>query len=811
MELKRILLSKNIIICAVVLIIACCGFYIKAQGDNTYYDSSEYYNFKRETIELYKNCSIEQVIKDIDSRIEVFNIFFQLNTYVDIKASDLQQYMEFFAAEEQTYREEHPNEAAIYDEDSEAYSYENCSLEYTALLEVKAQLDYVDTYDEFLENIKIQAENMSSVSIFSDENSFSFRNITKTLEDYEGLEGIEVELGVDEPITTVLDYELVHYFMLIFIILLVTQLLSERKQGLWSIVHASSKGRMGLAVKRLGIIAVSISAIGVLLYGSLFAVSFSYYGGLSDVFRNVQSIAMFQNFTIAMPVWVFILVYIGVNIVSAILVTYFVWLIMSVIANSILAFATLGVIGAIEYAMYTFIPIQSNFSVFKCVNLFSFINPTETLIAYRNLNIFSMAVNRRMLCTVVLIVFFIMFALLCTIVNSRKKPVQSPGRIELIVIKISDNIVTLYRQLIEKLSPLGYELYKVLILQKGILILIVLAWYLISTINTNTIYYSRTGTYMNEFYENYSGVPGQEVNQYLDELNRELTEVYEEYNEAVKKYENGEITYDELFGASMKLDAYSAKQEVYLNISDSISYLQRLKEDRGISGWLLNDAGYRCLFDKDSRSVNHMHALISVFATVLILSGILSYEKKSETIKLVRSVSDGRQVIFKRKLLTSFIITGIIWAIVYGVEVYNIWQLYGFDCFGAPVQSLEFMYSFPLEISVGMYMLMIYFLRLIELVALSGILFAISSVCGYEVSMMASAAVLAVPGVLYIVGINVFKYVSVLEPLGLINIILTSGSELWWLLPVLLVIVLGAVGYGFSAYRWCVTGRRKNA
>lgn len=284
MELKRLLMSKNLIICAMVLVIACCGFYIKEQGDNTYFDASKYYNFKSETMNLYKNCSIEQARESINSRIERLDVFSQLGFYTDFKSDDIEYYLEYMADEEKEYRAEHSYEAAMYDANPNEYDSMKYSMIYTALHEVKAQIDYVDTYDEFLENIKVQAENMSSVSIFSKANSFSSRNIEKTLVDYEGLEGTELALGIDEPVTTVMNYELVHYFMLIFIILLVTQLLSERKQGLWSIVHAAPMGRARLAVRRLGIIAVSISAIGILLYSSLFVVSSINLSGPSFIY-----------------------------------------------------------------------------------------------------------------------------------------------------------------------------------------------------------------------------------------------------------------------------------------------------------------------------------------------------------------------------------------------------------------------------------------------------------------------------------------------------------------------------------------------
>ncbi|MBQ9885880.1 MAG: hypothetical protein IJM37_03350 [Lachnospiraceae bacterium] len=811
MEFRRIILSRNLIICAVVLIALCCGFYVKEQGDNSWFGTKQYYDFKSETVNMYKACTVPQARESINSRLDILNVFSQLDMYSSFKADMPMEYKEYYADEEKEYRQKNAFFADIYDSNPAKYSYQKYSMIFTALTEVKNQVDYVDTYDEFLENIKKQAQNMSTVSIFSKENSFSLKNIEKTLKDYDGLEGIKLKLGIDEPVTSVMNYSLVHFLMLVFIILLVSRLMSERKQGLWSMVYAAPKGRAVLALRRLGIISAGISIMGVLLYGSLFATAFWYYGGLEDIYRNIQSIEMFRNFIIAMPVWAFILLYIAVNIVCSILVALVVWIILSLISNTVPAFATLGIIGAAEYVMYKFIPIQSNFSILKCVNLFAFIDPTETLITYRNLNLFSLAINRRRLCTIVLVVLLVVFSIVCVRINARKKPVQSLGRFEIFILKLVDRLVSLYRRIIERLSPVGHELYKILILQKGILVLVVLAWYLISTINTSTIYYSRAGTYINEFYEKYSGRPGVAVNRYLEKLENEINDVYEEYAKLNEGYEKGEVTYDELFDASMKLNAYSAKEEACSAIRSKTYYLQMLEMERGIKGWLLNDAGYKCLFDEDSRNVNNTHALLALFAVVLMLSGVFSYEKKSGTVCLTRSAYGGRKLIFKKKLAAAAIITFIIWLIVYGIEIYNVARMFGLDCFGAPVQSLEFMYSFPFKINIGMYMFMVYFIRLLELLALGGIIMAVSAVLDYEVSIMASAAALVIPGVLYVAGITAFRYISVIDPLGLVNLISSSGAGLWWLVPVIFILLLGIAGYIYAAFRWCVTGRIRNA
>lgn len=810
MELRRVLFSKKIVICIIVLVIISTGFYIKEQNDSFYYNRDAYVDLKARTVELYKECSSEQASASLASRLERLDVFGYLGMYASMKSDDINYYNEFYAEEETAYRKQYPELAKIYDSNPNKYDMQKYSMVYEVLLAVQSQADYINTYDEFLENIKIQAERMTSVSIFSKENSFSMRNIEKTLKAYDGLEGIQLAIGIDEPVTTVMEYDLIHYIMLIFIIVLVSALLAERKQGLWSIIHASSAGRGRLAVRRLGVIAVSISVAGVLLYGSLFAAAFGYYGGISDIYRNIQSIGMFQNFVNAMPVWAFILLYIAVNIISAVLVAYIVWFIMSVISNTILAFATLGIVGAVEYVMYMFIPIQSNFSLLKCVNIFAYINPTDTLVSYRNINLFSLAVNRRNLCAVLLIVLLIVFAALCVMVNAGKKPVQSLSRIEILVVRMADRLVSLYRKGIEKLPPVGFELYKILILQKGIIVIAVLAWYLISSINTNQIYYSREDMMLKEFYQNYSGSPGMGAERYLNRLEEEVNAVYEEYNEASEQYKNGEIDYDELSQKSMKLDAFSVKESVVYRIRDKMFNLEMLRDDRGINGWLLDDSGYQCLFGENSKKTNNLHALLAVFATVLTLAGVFSYENKSGTMKLVRSVYGGRSHFYRKKMLTAFLLVGVIWVTVYGVEIYNVCQMYGLDCFGAPVQSLEFMYSFPFKINIGMYMFMVYFLRFIELLAVSGIVFAVSAFTGYEVSVMLAAAILVVPGALYMAGIEIFGYMSVIKPIGIVQQILSSGSSAVWVMPVLAVILSGIFGYMLAFYKWCVTGRRRN-
>lgn len=113
---------------------------------------------------------------------------------------------------------------------------------------------------------------------------------------------------------------------------------------------------------------------------------FLLYGGIGDVFRSVQSIQEFQNFVFPMSVLGFIAFYVFISALSQFVLILFVWLIISLIRTINIALGFAGVILAVEFTLYKLLPIQSNLSILKCVNLFCFVDPTTEVAKYHNLN-----------------------------------------------------------------------------------------------------------------------------------------------------------------------------------------------------------------------------------------------------------------------------------------------------------------------------------------------------------------------------------------------------------------------------------------
>ena len=59
------------------------------------------------------------------------------------------------------------------------------------------QYDYIEKYPSYLDTVQEQAQRMKKFSIFSEEDSFSYRNIQKTGEDFEKIKNRPLEAGIE--------------------------------------------------------------------------------------------------------------------------------------------------------------------------------------------------------------------------------------------------------------------------------------------------------------------------------------------------------------------------------------------------------------------------------------------------------------------------------------------------------------------------------------------------------------------------------------------------------------------------------------
>lgn len=96
------------------------------------------------------------------------------------------------------------------------------------------------------------------------------------------------------------------------------------------------------------------------------------------------------------------------------------WFIILFIQSKSISLGIAGIIFAVEFSFYKFLPIQSNIAVLKCLNLFYFINPMEDVIRYCNLNSFFFVINLFWLVVISAIIAALLFASLSILIAAKK-------------------------------------------------------------------------------------------------------------------------------------------------------------------------------------------------------------------------------------------------------------------------------------------------------------------------------------------------------------------------------------------------------
>lgn len=161
--------------------------------------------------------------------------------------------------------------------------------------QLQEQYGYLLDHQNYLDKIDANAKLLQSVSLFSDPDSVAYKNTVKTAEDFEKMRTVQVSAGHDLAVTEFFTDKWTDYSILILVCVVCGSFVGERKEGLFSMIHAASGGRMRMALKRTGILlAAAWIGTGALVGSRILLCGWEYHG-LGEWGRVLQSIPMFQN------------------------------------------------------------------------------------------------------------------------------------------------------------------------------------------------------------------------------------------------------------------------------------------------------------------------------------------------------------------------------------------------------------------------------------------------------------------------------------------------------------------------------------
>ena len=361
------------------------------------------------------------------------------------------------------------------------FSYE-CDTEKQITLTGDELNSYIESYPDYLQSVFDNAENMGAISLLQGKDSFAVKNIDKTVLDYSVLSG-KVQYGENRAVVAYSNYMTGDFMLMAVIVLIAMRFSEEKRKGVLGIVKTAVKGRRILALQRIGII-----------FGSAFAIAFLFtltemltagvMLGDMELSRSIQSVPEFKMCSLPIDISGYLIISTAIKALTVSVIGLFIYFftyILSITPASLIA----AIIFGTEYILHAFIIPTDRFNFFKFANIFTGLKNDVFFKNYCNLNIFGAPIGFMEICIVLLILLAVLFTVLCIFITSGNMALslRGFGILSGAKEKIAAKLPTM---------PLFlWETKKILINQKGIVIVIAAAFLAISSV-TQYSYYTYT-------------------------------------------------------------------------------------------------------------------------------------------------------------------------------------------------------------------------------------------------------------------------------------------------------------------------------
>lgn len=628
-----------------------------------------------------------------------------------------------------------------------------------------AQAEHLRDYGAYLDRVQEQAAKMQVTSVFgSDQDSFVYRNIIKTAEDFADCSAEAVSLGNDRAVQDWLAFSLADWAFLAAILLLVMAFMEERQKGLSAIVRSCPAGRGKLQLSRVLILLLYAAGMTLALYYLPLALSMCIDGGWGDLSRPVQSLAEFRLCTAQMSIGGFLVQFFFVKMFCGFLLGLLIWFLLSFLEQVQLCWMMTAAGLAVEYLLYTLVPAQSIFSPLRYVNVFSYVFTGELYTDYVNINFLEFPVERRTLLLGLLVLLAVIVSLATVCVLTKRYPFGNRDRMGkwLHLWNRAGDAVRRH------LGLYGFEWYKLLFLGFGGIFL-VLGILLTQNIQCNSGAYNRTEDLV--------------YRQYVSQIQGPVTQdTYAYIEDAWQAVEASDLEDTAAFEAALER-------------------LEQTVADTEDGMWIVDETVFLNIYGSDAWRLQRKNGLLAMIFLVACLSPLFACEQQGDVKKVLRSTPGGRNRLFWTKYAVALSITALVWLRVFGQEWWKATELLGELILSAPCESFGLLKGF--NMSVGSFLVLLYISKGLALLIPMHLCVFIGERCdGFEKAFVVSGVTLLIPAAACSFGMDTIQVATPLWLLSDGNPLFSNGNGV-----ILLVVWMGLSIFAvFEAKRnWCST------
>ncbi len=649
-------------------------------------------------------------------------------------------------------------------------------------------------YQTKVEQVLENAARMQQISIFNKNGGFSQQNIQKTAEDYKLLQQVDRKDEANYGVTSVFSFRYCVYFSLIAAVLAALFLAEENKRGLLSLLHLSPGGRGKFAVRQTGVLLGMNVAINIIFLGALVLQALVTFGHAEAWLTPIQHMEETAFLPLLWDKWQLLLYVAVFQTTGTFVVSYLLLTLITSFRNGTLAWMAAGFLFLVEYIPYTLLRRESMWAVIKHMNLFSMLQPTEVATTYYNCGIVGGICSRQELVLAAGAIFSAVLALVYCALLPGRKPVETEGG----ALRFAEWFDEKRNQLVEWLPMLGKEMYKLLIAQKGLLVVLLLGALVWNNRSQGELQIDNF--YLKEMYEQFDGeVADEQFDAYVEKYVQKEAEIYRKVEELKLQFETGEISaseYSVVYGLLANVEPLSRfvsemeiKQEQY-----------RQLRERGITPYVLNDSAYNHILGTAFFERENNYAFCALLFIVILSIVVFSQEKAAHMIPILRA-SAGRERIYRRKMLLLCVMTILAWVGITACSVKNVMEQFALQNGNAPIQSVAYMLNFPVEMSIRSFFVCFHLRRLVLLLAFTIGVSVLGETATQRVALPAGM-LLFVPHLIYLCGVKAAMRASVVIPVGGTQWYSLWGSK-WWIADLVYVVI------GVSAWLIRMAWRRK--
>lgn len=598
------------------------------------------------------------------------------------------------------------------------------------------QIEKIQGYNKYIENISSNANVISGFSLFADNNNYQVKSSKKIVNAYEHVENVKPKSGNYAVIEKATEIGFSDIIVLIAMLQCVIIIMSiDRKHGMLILLKSCRQGRTGLALGKIGgllMASVCVEIFTFLVHLLTLIAAF----GCGDLTAPVQSIPDFYESALPINILTYLIIFVLLKIAVVFSYTLFIFLIAVLCDNSGIIYAITGVVIGVSAVASLNIMWDYRIAFIKILSPVTLINIKSITEKYYNLNLAGNPFNVMSVGILIIIGYIALFTTLSTMFYKRKNVLH----IEIKKFK--------GKQKNRQKKPIGMlamEYKKLLLTNKGILMLLVLCIIqgaILSNVNTTI---DGDQKYYSNYMDDVEGPVSESKEEYIQKEKDYFKDVTKKYKRKQTQYLQGKITGSELSIAENQYITKMMPNVAFKKVLKRQKYLKKLNRDRGIQGWYVNDIGINYLIHPN-RIYNEKIAWIFMMLIMSVMVVIcMAYEEQTGMDRLSDTTMFGGRKLLNKKIIASVTVSLVIFAISNLPFLILVIRSYHFSGVMAPINSLMG-YENWIQIPILIVLMGVYIVKLLIMFIATMVVILIScKLTGMVKKMAVSITILVVP------------------------------------------------------------------